>query len=188
MKYIVGKKLGMTTIYDPEKGARTLTLLVCLPNSVSFIRTKDRDGYTAVQVSYPISPKKQGKKEFRMSEDAQMEIGSMITADIFSEGEDVLICGTTKGKGFQGVVKRHGFHGSDQTHGHKHDHRAPGSIGSSFPEHVVKGKRMGGRMGGEQCTVKGSKIEYIDATKNLIGVRGAVPGSIGSVVSLQSAE
>ncbi len=188
MKCIVGKKLGMTTMYSAEKGARTLTILECLPNAVSFVRTRDRDGYVAVQLSYPISSRKQGKKEFRMEEDVQAEVGSEVTVANFSEGDKVVIIGTTKGKGFQGVVKRHGFKGSDQTHGHKHDHRAPGSIGSSFPEHVVKGKRMGGRMGGERCTIKGSKIEYIDLNKNIIGVCGAVPGSIGSIVSVRSAE
>lgn len=187
MKCIVGKKLGMTTVYNAEKGARTLTILECLPNTVSFVRTLDRDGYLAVQLSYPLSLKKQGKREFRMEEAVQAEIGSEVTVANFVEGEKVVISGTTKGKGFQGVVKRHGFKGSDQTHGHKHDHRAPGSIGSSFPEHVVKGKRMGGRMGGEQCT-KGSKIEYIDLSKNILGVCGAVPGSIGSIVSIRSAE
>lgn len=188
MKCIVGKKLGMTSLYDPKKGARTLTLLECLPNVVSLLRTMERDGYTSVQISYPITTRKQGKKEFRIKKDAQtMEMGTEISLGMFSEGERVIIIGTTKGKGFQGVVKRHGFHGSDQTHGHKHDHRAPGSIGSSFPEHVIKGKRMGGRMGGDNCT-KRSFIEYIDASKNIIGIRGAVPGSIGSIVSVQSVE
>lgn len=186
MKYIVGKKLGMSTIYDPEKGARTLTLVECLPNTVSQLRTKETDGYTAVQVSYAISPKKNGKKEFRTKEAEAFEVGSEITVGIFAEGEEITLTGTSKGKGFQGVVKRHGFHGSDQTHGHKHDHRAPGSIGSSFPEHVVKGKRMGGRMGSDRCTVKGIKVEYLDAEKNLIGVTGAVPGSLGSIVSIRS--
>ncbi len=174
----------MTTIYDPTKGARTLTLLECLPNTVSQIRTKELDGYTAVQVSYAISAKKKGKKEFRTDE--APEVGSEITVGIFSEGEKIAVIGTSKGKGFQGVVKRHGFHGSDETHGHKHDHRAPGSIGSSFPEHVVKGKRMGGRMGSDRCTVKGIKVEYVDASKHVIGVTGAVPGSLGSIVSVRS--
>lgn len=186
MKSIVGKKLGMTTLYDAEKGARTLTLIVCEPNAVSLIRTQDRDGYLAVQVSYPVSLKKKGKKEFRVNDIDNIKVGSMITVEGFSVGEEISIVGTSKGKGFQGVVKRHGFHGSDQTHGHKHDHRAPGSIGSAFPEHVVKGRKMGGRMGGDRCTVKGSRIEYVDVEKNLIGVCGAVPGSIGSIVSLQS--
>lgn len=189
MKCIVGKKLGMTSIYDAKKGAQTLTMLECLPNVVSLIRTQERDGYISIQVSYPITLKKQGKKEFRIKGDntLAMEIGSEISASIFSEGEKVIITGKTKGKGFQGVVKRHGFHGSDETHGHKDDHRAPGSIGSSFPEHVVKGKRMGGRMGGVQCT-KRSFVEYVDVSKNIIGIRGAIPGSIGSIISIRSVE
>lgn len=186
MKCIVGKKLGMTTLYHSEKGALPMTLLQCLPNEVVCVRKKDRDGYEAVQISYPVSSKKWKKREFR-SENIDSEVGKKITVEIFSEGDRVTLVGTTKGKGFQGVVKRHGFHGSDQTHGHKHDHRAPGSIGSSFPEHVVKGKRMAGRMGGIQCTVRGSRIAYIDVSENLIGVCGPVPGSIGSIVLIREA-
>lgn len=177
----------MTTVYDPTRGALTLTLLACAPNVVSLVRTKQRDGYSALQLSYPVSLKKQGKKEFRVSEAITAEAGTETTVENFAVGDEVRIVGTTKGKGFQGVVKRHGFHGSDQTHGHKHDHRAPGSIGSSFPEHVVKGKRMGGRMGGEKSTKK-SYVEYVDSKKNVIGIRGAIPGSIGSTVSLQGIE
>lgn len=186
MKCIVGKKLGMTTMYDAAQGATTVTLLSCASNTVSFVRTKDRDGYSAVQVSFPAKGRTVGKKEFRTEE--TVEPGTVFSVEIFSVGDKVTVSGTTKGKGFQGVVKRHGFHGSDQTHGHKHDHRAPGSVGSSFPEHVFKGKRMGGRMGSDQCTVKGMKVAFVDADKNILGVSGPVPGSIGTLVSIQAAK
>lgn len=186
MKCIVGKKMGMTSIYDATKGALTVTLIACAPNTVSLVRTKERDGYSAAQLSFPAKGRTTGKKEFR-TEDAPAE-GSILTVESFSVGDKVVVTGTSKGKGFQGVVKRHGFHGSDQTHGHKHDHRAPGSIGSSFPEHVFKGKRMGGRMGADQCTVKGMKVVYVDAKEHLLGVSGPVPGSIGSAVSVRGIE
>ena len=185
MKCIVGKKLGMTMIYDSEKGATPVTLLECSPNVVSFVRTQERDGYGAIQVSFAGKGRTTKKKEFR-TEEKSFEVGATFTVEMFSVGEDVMITGTTKGKGFQGVVKRHGFHGSDQTHGHKHDHRAPGSIGSSFPEHVFKGKRMAGRMGSDRATIKGMRVVYIDGGKNILGISGPVPGSIGSIVSVQS--
>lgn len=190
MKCIVGKKLGMTTIYDAEKGALSVTLLECLPNTVSLLRTPERDGYTAVQVTYPLSSKKQAKKELRLLETPKdiPEVGAQLTLESFSVGDKVMISGTTKGKGFQGVVKRHGFKGGPASHGHKDNHRMPGSIGSGFPEHVFKGRRMGGRMGGVRATTRGSRVEYVDVAKNILGVRGSVPGALGSSVMVSGIE
>jgi 50S ribosomal protein uL3 len=113
--------------------------------------------------------------------------GDKIDVSIFEIGEKVKVSGITKAKGFQGVVKRHGFKGAPKTHGHKHDLRAPGSIGSGFPEHVTKGKRMAGRMGGERATSLNVKVAYVDKDKNIIGLKGAVPGIPGNVIEIRSA-
>lgn len=184
MKCILAKKLGMTTIYDAEKGAINVTLLACAPNSVSLIRTKERDGYAAVQIATSGLGKTTKHKEFRMEDVSTFSPQQMIDVSIFSAGDRVRISGVSKAKGFQGVVKRHGFSGSPKTHGHKHDLRAPGSIGSAFPQHVFKGVRMAGRMGGKQSTVLGLTIALVDSEKQMIAVKGAVPGRIGNIVEI----
>jgi large subunit ribosomal protein L3 len=125
------------------------------------------------------------RKEFRLEEAATVAVGDKITIENFQIGDEVQISGIAKGKGFQGVVKRHGFAGSPATHGHKHDNRAPGSIGAQQPQHVIKGKRMAGRMGGKRSTVKGIKIVYIDLEKNIMAVLGAVPGVVGRIVEVR---
>lgn len=191
MKCIIGKKLGMTTLYDAEKGAISVTLLDCASNSVELVRNQEKDGYDAVQVSVPKTNKRILKKEFRFKSGEEIpqelqETGRQISVEAFEIGDRVSVSGVTKAKGFQGVVKRHGFSGSPQTHGHRHDLRAPGSIGSSFPEHVIKGKKMAGRMGGNAFTVSNLKVAYIDKDKNIIGVQGAVPGVSGNFVKLQT--
>jgi len=183
-KFILGKKLGMTTIYD-EKGALNATLIECAPNKISLIRSIDKDGYEAVQLEANKTDNKKTKKEFRIAEKIEAKAGDEIKIDIFEIGDKVQITGITKAKGFQGVVKRHGFHGSDKTHGHKHDWRKPGSIGATFPEHVIKGKRMAGRMGGEISSTKNLKVVYIDKEKNILGVKGAVPGVVGRLVEIR---
>ncbi|MFC1645122.1 50S ribosomal protein L3 [Patescibacteria group bacterium] len=186
MKFILGRKLGMTTIYSQDKGAVNVTLLECEPNKVSLVRTLERDEYSAVQVEVQKTSKKVFRKEFRISESegANFELGSEIGVDIFEVGEIAAISGVSKAKGFQGVMKRHGFHGSPASHGHRHDHRAPGSIGSAYPQHVVKGKKMAGRMGGDNHTTKGVEIAYVDKEKNLVGIKGAVPGINGGMIEL----
>jgi large subunit ribosomal protein L3 len=181
MKFILGKKIGMTTIFD-EKGAQNVTLVEC-GSKVSQIRTDEKDGYKAIQLSIPKTKNVDVKKEFRV-EEVNLENGATIDVSIFEIGEKVKVSGITKAKGFQGVVKRHGFAGSPKTHGHKHDLRAPGSIGAGFPEHVIKGKRMAGRMGGEIATAKNLKIVFIDKAKNIIGIKGAVPGNPGNIVEI----
>lgn len=176
----------MTTIYDKEKGALNVTLIECDPNTVSLVRTPDKDGYSAIQLETAKSKKKVFRKEFRVEdgEESSLKKGDKITLDNFQEGDKVKISGISKAKGFQGVMKRHGFSGSPRSHGHKHDWRAPGSIGSGFPEHVLKGKRMAGRMGGERSSVKKLEVVYLDKTKKIIGVKGAVPGVAGRIVEI----
>lgn len=183
-KFILGKKIGMTTIHT-DQGARNVTLLEC-GSTVSLIRNLEKDGYQAVQLEIKKTPRKIEKVEFRMAEDEknELKVGDKIDVSIFEVDEEVQISGTSKAKGFQGVVKRHGFAGSPKTHGHKHDLRAPGSIGAGYPEHVIKGKRMAGRMGGDRSTVKNLKVALVDKDKNLIGLEGAVPGIPGGIVEI----
>ncbi len=181
-KFILGKKLGMTTVYD-EKGAQNVTLIEC-ESRVNLLRTKEKDGYGAVQLEIPKTKKKTIRKEFRTSE-TDLEKDSVLDIFAFNLGDKVNVSGITKAKGFQGVVKRHGFKGSPKTHGHKHDLRAPGSIGAGFPEHVIKGKRMAGRTGGKRSTGKNIRIAYIDKEKNILGIKGSVPGIQGSVIEIR---
>ena len=192
MKFILGRKLGMTTIYDTEKGALNVTLIECEPNSVSLMRSQEKDGYNAVQIGIKKRKTQNAKrktkeydkiKEFR-TEAGELKAGDDLDITQFEIGDKVKVSGITKAKGFQGVMKRHGFKGSPHSHGHKHDWRAPGSIGAGFPEHVIKGKRMAGRMGGKRATTENIKVVFIDKEKNLLGVMGAVPGVAGRIVEI----
>lgn len=185
MKYILGKKLGMTTLYDKEKGALNVTLVECEPNTVSFVRTTEKDGYSAVQLEIAKTKKVAHRKEFRLEAEAEAKIGDKVTVETFAIGDEVSVSGITKAKGFQGVVKRHGFKGAPKTHGHKHDLRAPGSIGAQQPQHVIKGKRMAGRMGGNRSTTKNVKIVMIDIERNVMAIQGAVPGVVGRIVEIR---
>lgn len=184
-KFILGRKLGMTTIYDENGGALNVTLVECVPNRVSLIRSEEKDGYNSIQLEIDKTENKKLKKEFRIKKGTELKVGDEIKIDIFELGEKVIVSGINKAKGFQGVMKRHGFHGSDKTHGHKHDWRAPGSIGATFPEHVIKGKRMAGRMGGEKVSVRNLKIAYLDKEKNILGLKGSVPGVNGRMVEIR---
>ena len=203
MKFIIGKKLGMTTLFDENKGAVNVTLISCDANTVVLNRTVEKDGYLAVQVETQKTVKKTIRKEFRVDravtkgtraealaelakELEKFPVATELTVEMFTIGEKVNIAGITKSKGFQGVVKRHGFAGGRGSHGGKHDLRKPGSIGATFPEHVVKGRRMAGRMGGENMTALNLTVSYIDVTKGLIGVKGAVPGVNGRIVKVMS--
>lgn len=196
MKFLIGKKLGMTTLHEGLI-SQNVTLISCKDNTVSLVRTVDRDGYAAVQLEAQKTARKTVKKEFRMpfsskgkDEDSAtaaisgVSAGDKVTLDSFEAGDIVDIFGVTKAKGFQGVVKRHGFAGAPASHGRKHDMRKPGSIGATFPEHVVKGRRMAGRMGGEHFTVENLRILLVDVEKGLIAVRGAVPGNNGGIVGI----
>jgi large subunit ribosomal protein L3 len=193
MKFMLGRKLGMTTIYDEKRGALNVTLVECLPNTITQIRNVDKDKYEAVQVAMPNakrkaqSAKKRKKfikiKEFRTGA-GEVKAGDEIKIDQFEVGDKVKVSGVTKAKGFQGVVKRHGFKGSPKTHGHKHDLRAPGSIGATFPEHVIKGKRMAGRMGGVRASARNLEVVEIDKENNVLFLKGAVPGVKGRIVEI----
>lgn len=184
MKFILGKKIGMTTLYSDAQEAQNVTLVECGAR-VSLLRAAEKDGYVAVQLEMDKTKKRKSRKEFRV-EKAELKAGDPVSVEIFAAGDVVQVSAVSKAKGFQGGVKRHGFAGSPKTHGHKHDLRAPGAIGSGFPEHVVKGKRMAGRMGGRRATSKNIKIVYIDKEKNILGLKGPVPGVPGGVVEIYS--
>jgi large subunit ribosomal protein L3 len=181
--FILGKKLGMTTIHG-EDGAQNVTLVEC-GAKVSLVKNMGKDGYKAIQLEIAKTKKRSKKVEFRVDE-INLEKDAGLDVSGFELGEKVKVSGITKAKGFQGVVKRHGFKGAPKSHGHKHDLRAPGSIGSGFPEHVIKGKRMAGRMGGVRATTKNVKIVFIDKEKNLLGIKGAVPGNAGGIVEIRT--
>jgi large subunit ribosomal protein L3 len=197
MKFIIGKKLGMTSLHEGAV-SENVTLISCPENKVSQVRSVEKDGYAAVQVEASKTARKTVRREFRPPFTAkgkdevaatamlgESKVGDILSVASFQVGDIVDVSGVTKAKGFQGVVKRHGFKGAPASHGRKHDMRKPGSIGSTFPEHVVKGRRMAGRMGGDRFTVRGLKVVLVDAEKNLIAVRGAVPGVNGGVVGIR---
>jgi len=198
---LIGQKLGMTQIYDKDGNVIPVTIIKVGPCAVIQKKSKDKDGYDAVQLGFleekplkrPNRPtqghfKKSGLppcriiREFRFSSEAEIKEGDKFFVDIFREGEKVHITGTTKGKGFQGVVKRWGFRGGPASHGSMF-HRRPGSIGaSSFPSHVWKGMRMGGHMGQDKLTVRNLLVVKVDRENNLLLVKGAVPGPKGGYV------
>ncbi len=200
----------MTQVFNEQGRAIPITLIQAGPCFVTQKKTLDKDGYSAVQIGFGgMKEKKMTKakkghlkkcqmsnvkcqnlkylREFRV-DNPEMEAGQEIKADIFQEGDLVKVVGTSKGKGFAGVVKRHHFAGGPATHGQKHSLRAPGSIGATFPERVPKGRRMAGRMGGERSTVRGLKIIKVDAENNIIAVNGAVPGIRGALLEIMSEE
>jgi large subunit ribosomal protein L3 len=204
MKGIIGKKIGMTSIFDPSGKQTACTIIEATPNVVTQVKTTETDGYNALQLSFgekkenratkaeknhfakaSTAPKK-FSKEFR-NYSLEKNIGETVTIDIFEEGDKVEVVGTTKGKGFQGVVKRHGFSGvGQQSHGQHDRQRAPGSLGnSSDASRVMKGMRMAGRDGGDRVKTKGLKVVKVFADKNYILVSGSVPGHNGSIVLIQ---
>jgi len=204
MKGIIGKKIGMTSIFDPSGKQTACTIIEAGPCVVTQVKTAELDGYSALQLSFgdktdkhttkaeknhfakaTTAPKK-FSKEFR-NYSLEKNLGETITVDIFEEGDKVEVVGTTKGKGFQGVVKRHGFHGvGQQSHGQHDRQRAPGSLGnSSDASRVMKGMRMAGRMGNDRVKMKGLKVVKIFTDKNYILVSGSVPGHNGSIVLIQ---
>ena len=204
MKSIIGKKIGMTSIFDATGKQTAVTIIEAGPCIVTQKKTVDTDGYNALQIAFGDKKEKHSLKseiahfakantapkkivkEIRNSE-SDKNVGESITIDIFAEGDSIEVVGTTKGKGFQGVVKRHGFSGvGGQSHGQHDRSRAPGSIGnSSDASRVFKGMRMGGRMGGDRVKMKGLKVVKVFAEKNYILVSGSVPGHIGSTLIIQ---
>ncbi len=200
---LLGKKIGMTRIFDQNGNVIPVTIVEAGPCFVTQIKTKENDGYYAVQLGFDqkkikstnkpllghfnkasITPKK-FLAEFRDFDLKELKLGQQILVDIFNEGEKITVQGISKGKGFQGVVKRHGFGGGSVTHGQSDRLRAPGSIGaSSFPSRVFKGQRMAGRMGGAKVSIRNLKIVKIDKDQNLIYIKGAIPGHINGYVKL----
>jgi len=185
MSFILGKKLKMTQIWKDGKVV-PVTVVEAQPNKVAILRTKERDGYEAVQVSLGRT-----KKEFRNRASSVIDMskftkGDAVTVASFKEGDKVIVSGIMKGRGFAGVVKRYNFGGGPKTHGQKNRHRAPGSIGSTAFQRVVPGRRMAGHMGVVRITTKNLKIAEIDAKKNLIMLRGAVPGARGGVIEIRN--
>jgi large subunit ribosomal protein L3 len=200
MKFILGEKIGMTQMFDKDGKVIPVTLISAGPCEVLQIKDGKKDGYSAVQFGFQKIEKQnrikkpQAKKPFRFIRESReteedlknFELGKKIDVTIFKEGDEVKISGITKGKGFQGVVKRYNFKGRlSVTHGTKHELRTPGATGSSVPEHINKGRRMAGRMGAERVSVKNLKIEKVDLENNLLAIRGAVPGRRGTLLEIR---
>lgn len=207
MKGIIGKKVGMTQIFDDDGQVIPVTVIQAGPCYVTQVRTEEKDGYSAVQLGFEeLPPKRNGSsrlnkpkqghlkrgalnlpdlrylREFRVKE-LDVEEGQLLKADVFEKGDRVDVVGMSKGRGFAGTVKRHGFNRQPKTHGQSDRERAPGSIGAtSTPGRVLKGTRMSGRMGGQRVTVQNLEVIVVDADKNLLAVRGSVPGAKGGIL------
>ncbi len=193
MKFILGLKLEMSQVFDEKGNIVPVTLIEAGPCTVTQIKTKDKDGYDSLQIGFKKIEKKNKikkpmkKKPFRFLrefQDGEHKIGAEIDVSLFQEGDMVKVSGVSKGKGFQGAVKRWGFSGRDATHGVKHEHRTLGSVGTTGPQRVIKGKKMPGRMGQDRVTVKNLKIVRIDKENNLLAVKGAVPGKRGTLLEI----
>ncbi len=205
MAFILGKELKMTQLWKENKIV-PVTLVAAGPITVTQIRMKGNDGYEAVQAGFGTKKAKninkpqlgqfknlgnfQYVKEFKLATDARQpvvyKVGDVLDVSQFQEGESVKVSGKNRGRGFQGTVKRHGFAGGPKTHGQKNRLRAPGSIGATAPQRVMKGKKMAGRMGQERITVKNLKIAGIDKENNILMIKGAVPGMKGTLLEIRS--
>lgn len=204
MSGLIGKKLGMSSVFDPQGELIPVTVIQAGPCKVVSVRTKEKDGYEALQLGFgernekKVSKPVQGQykksslspalllKEFKFSPDSELKIGDEVKVDLFKEGEKIKVSARSKGKGFQGVMKRHGFGGvGGTTHGQSDRLRAPGSIGaSSFPSRVFKGQKMAGRTGYRNVTVSNLKVVKVVPEENLILIKGTVPGAVNSIVEL----
>jgi len=200
---MVGRKLGMTQVFDERGVVYPVTVIECGPNVVTQIKTVEQDGYEAVQLGFGLSKRlnkpEQGHRrasgfqskslrEVKADTVDGLEVGQQIMVDTFAEGELIDVTGTSKGRGFQGVMKRHGFKGGPATHGQSDRARAPGSIGSSAtPGHVFKGMKMAGHMGDERVTVQNLTVFRVDTERNLLLVRGSVPGHNKGLVLIKKA-
>jgi large subunit ribosomal protein L3 len=204
LKGLIGKKIGMTQIFDEQGVAHPVTIIEAGPCYVTQIRSQERDGYLAVQLGYSeIHPKKLASgelghlkanglppmkflREFRSKE--SVNVGDKLTVELFAVGEHVDVIGTSKGKGFAGAVKRYHFKGGKKTHGQSDRLRAPGSRGSgTTPGRVFKGSRGAGHMGSERVTAQALKVVLVDTERNLLGIRGSVPGGKGGLVIIKEA-
>ncbi len=200
MKFILGKKLEMSQIYSDDGTVIPVTLVQAGPCVVTDVKTTDKDGYDAIQIGFestkrlnmPEAGHLRGLeplrhlKEFRMDAPVEAKRGDAVEASTFAPGDIVHVSGTSKGKGFQGVVKRHGFKGSPATHGHKDQERMPGSIGPGGIQRVLKGRRMAGRMGDERVTVKNLKVVEV-RDGGILAIKGAVPGARNSLLEIVGA-
>jgi large subunit ribosomal protein L3 len=203
MKFILATKENMTEYFSPDGAVIPVTILNAGPITVTRIFSKAKDGYNSVQVGFGVQKKQRISKgsagamkggfyktlkEFRMKPADKVDVkeGDSIDVSVFAPGDKLQITSVSKGKGFQGVVKRHGFSGGPRTHGQKHSEREPGSIGGGLRTHVPKGMRMAGRMGGDRITEKNKKIVSIDKENNIILVKGAIAGKRGSLVEIVS--
>ncbi|HUX36135.1 MAG TPA: 50S ribosomal protein L3 [Candidatus Paceibacterota bacterium] len=183
LMFILGKKLNMSQIWREGK-VIPVTLIEVSKNKVTLVRTKEKDGYEAVQLA---NGKKKREFKFAISPSAKKEdyaVGAEFDASAFKEGDVIRVTGVSKGRGFQGVVKRHGFGGGPKTHGQKNRLRAPGSIGSTAPQRVFPGRKMAGRMGNDKVTIKNLKIAGVDAEKSILMIKGAVPGARGGLLQI----
>lgn len=204
MKGLIGRKLGMTSVFTEDGSCVPCTLIEAGPCYITAVKTKENDGYSAVQLGIVerkeknlAKPQVQNfkkknlpvlrfLKEIRDFENAEeLKVGDILNADVFKAGDTVKVTAKSKGKGFQGVVKRHGFGGGSVTHGQSDRLRAPGSIGaSSYPSRVFKGQRMAGRTGGDQISIRNLKIVKVIPESNLLLIKGAVPGAVSAIVEI----
>jgi len=197
MKFLLAQKIGMSQVFDEAGKSIPVTILQADENRVIGTRNVEKDRYSAYIVGVNLKKGKEGKKrsdfkkvvEFRTLDDKPADEFSQdqkLDVEVFNESKEVKISGLSKGKGFQGVVKRYNFKGGPKTHGHKHNLRQPGSIGSVFPMRVIKGKRMAGRMGYDQITLRGMKVVNIISEERAIALKGAVPGRKGTWIKMIS--
>ncbi|PIR72285.1 MAG: 50S ribosomal protein L3 [Candidatus Nealsonbacteria bacterium CG10_big_fil_rev_8_21_14_0_10_36_24] len=195
MKFILGKKIEMSQMFDEEGNVIPVTLIEAGPCYITQIKTKEKDKYEAIQIGLENLKEKKIKKpqkdrpyrhlkEFKMQK-SKFKIGDKIDVSIFKEGDKVKISGISKGKGFAGAVKRWHFRGRSPSHGTKHEERTIGSTGRRFPQRVIKGRKMPGRMGTERVTIKNLKIVQVDSENNLLALKGAVPGRRGTLVEIR---
>ncbi len=207
MKGIIGKKVGMTQIFDEQGNVIPVTVIAAGPCYVTQVRTAEKDGYTAVQLGYEETkahrltkgqmghlskkglPALRILREFRVrNEEVTVAEGAEIKADVFEKGERVDVVGISKGRGFAGTIKRHNFNRQPKTHGQSDRERAPGSVGMcEFPGRTLKGQRMAGHMGSDRVTMQNLQVVVVDAEKNLLAVRGSVPGAKGDIVIVKPA-
>lgn len=203
MKALITRKVGMTSTIAEDGSVQAITLLSASPCVVTQVKTAETDGYTAVQLGFEeakannVNKAQQGHfkdakvmpkiiREFRVDEiEEDLKVGTTINSEVFSVGDEIKVTGLSKGKGWAGTIKRHNFHRQRKTHGGKGNTRKVGSIGSMYPQHIFKGKKMAGQMGHEQVTVKGLKIALIDPELNIIGVTGAVPGPRKGIIEVR---
>lgn len=204
MKALITRKVGMTSTIAEDGVVQAITLLSASPCVITQVKTDETDGYTAVQLGCE-EDKHMGKAqaghfkqakimpklvcEFRIAElDENIKVGEQLNADVFNVGDTVQVTGTSKGKGWAGTIKRHNFHRQRKTHGGKGNTRKVGSIGSMYPQHIFKGKKMAGQMGAEQVTVRNLRVALVDTELGVIGVTGAVPGPRKGVVLIKEAK